>query len=379
VLKAAKEAANSEIPENAKEEILNRPEDKDLLRRLASESVVLLKNENSILPFDKRRPVVVIGPNAKTAAYAGGGSSSLPPYYTVTPFEGILNKCGDVRFSQGAYAHKALPLLGDQLRTSDGKPGFEFRAYDKSFGARDRKMLEMLHLTKSEMFLVDYKIPEYNGTALFIDIVGTFVVDEDGSYEFGLIVQGKGQLFINGDILIDNTHNQKRGTAFFGGGTIEEIGSVDLCQGQSYVVTIRFSNEGTDVNFGTGGLRVGCCKRIDPAKAIEEAAKSASKADQVVLFMGLNGDWESEGFDRPDMDLPEHNDELIERVLNANPNAVVVIQSGTPVTMPWAPKAKTIVQAWYGGNETGNGIADVLFGDVNPVSGDLKIFKLCSY
>lgn len=67
------------------------------------------------------------------------------------------------------------------------------------------------------------------------------------------------------------------------------------------------------------------------------------------------------------MDLPPHTDILISKVLRVRPDTVVVIQSGTPVTMPWADQARAMVQMWYGGNETGNGIADVLFGDVNPV------------
>lgn len=68
------------------------------------------------------------------------------------------------------------------------------------------------------------------------------------------------------------------------------------------------------------------------------------------------------------MDLPPHSDELISRVLAANPNTVVVLQSGTPVAMPWLSQCKALLHAWYGGNETGNGIGDVLFGAVNPVS-----------
>lgn len=72
------------------------------------------------------------------------------------------------------------------------------------------------------------------------------------------------------------------------------------------------------------------------------------------------------------MDLPGYADDLIHAVADANPNTVVVIQSGTPVTMPWVNKVSGIVQAWYGGNETGNAIADVLYGDVNP-SGKLPL------
>lgn len=66
------------------------------------------------------------------------------------------------------------------------------------------------------------------------------------------------------------------------------------------------------------------------------------------------------------MDLPGHLDELITRVSAANPQTVLVMQSGTPVTMPWLSSVPAVVQAWYGGNETGNAIADVIFGDVNP-------------
>jgi beta-glucosidase len=86
----------------------------------------------------------------------------------------------------------------------------------------------------------------------------------------------------------------------------------------------------------------------------------------------LNADWESEGYDRSHMDLPPYSDELVKRVCAANTKTVVVIQSGTPVTMPWASQCNALVQAWYGGNETGNAIADVLFGAVNP-SGKLPL------
>ena len=75
-----------------------------------------------------------------------------------------------------------------------------------------------------------------------------------------------------------------------------------------------------------------------------------------------------EGQDRADMMLPPQSDELINRVLDVRPDAVIVTQSGTPVGMPWAEKASAMVHMWYGGNEGGTGLADVLFGDVNPVS-----------
>src|SRR5271168_4163820 len=72
------------------------------------------------------------------------------------------------------------------------------------------------------------------------------------------------------------------------------------------------------------------------------------------------------------MDLPGHMDDLISAVAKANSNTAVVMQSGTPVSMPWIDEIPALIQAWYGGNETGNAIADVLFGDVNP-SGKLPL------
>ncbi|KAL4936040.1 glycosyl hydrolase family 3 C-terminal domain-containing protein, partial [Aspergillus oleicola] len=119
-------------------------------------------------------------------------------------------------------------------------------------------------------------------------------------------------------------------------------------------------------------FRFGAARRTTPAELLNKAVDVAKKVDQVVVFAGLTSEWETEGYDRPDMDLPPGSDELISAVLDANPNAAIVIQSGTPVTMPWVSKSKALLQAWFGGNECGNGVADVLYGNVNP-SGKLPL------
>jgi len=98
----------------------------------------------------------------------------------------------------------------------------------------------------------------------------------------------------------------------------------------------------------------------------------AKESDATILVVGLNHDWESEGFDRKDLELPGLINRLVSEVLHADPNTVVVNQSGTPVTMPWVDDAPTLLQAFYGGNELGNGLADVIFGKVNP-SGKLAL------
>lgn len=376
VLNLVKLAAKSGVAEGAIEKGLNRPEDQSFLRRVAAESIVLLKNDHHVLPFKKDKRVAVIGPNAKMATFAGGGSACLTPYYKVTPFTGISSKCDKVSFAEGPRALKFLPLLGSQIRTPDGKPGFTFRAYDKPPTATDRQLLDELHLTSSDMFIADYQVSHYDSSILYVDIDGVFTPEEDGRYDFGLTVQGTGMLYFDGKLLIDNSTNQRPGTAFFGCGTMEETASVTLEKGKSYPLHAEFGTAAASQGFGKGGLRLGCCKYVDTAEAIRQAAKLASEVEQVVVVAGLNSEWEGESFDRPTMDLPTGSDELIQAVLAANPNAAIVIQSGAPVTMKWANQAKAIVQAWYGGNETGNGIADVLFGDVNP-SGKLSVSFPC--
>ena len=85
-----------------------------------------------------------------------------------------------------------------------------------------------------------------------------------------------------------------------------------------------------------------------------------------VLFVGLNGEWDTEGMDRPNLDLPGRQNELIRRIAAANPNTIVVLQSGGPVLMPWLDEVAAVLQAWYPGQEVGNAIADVLLGKAEP-------------
>ena len=91
-----------------------------------------------------------------------------------------------------------------------------------------------------------------------------------------------------------------------------------------------------------------------------------------IVVIGTNSEWESEAYDRDTISLPPGTDELVRSILAATPDAVIVNQSGMPVALPWLDSASTIVQAFFGGNEVGNGIADVLFGKVNP-SGKLPV------
>lgn len=373
VLNLVNEAVECGIPESAPETTIDTPEARAFMRKVAANSVVLMKNQNNILPFDKNKPVLVIGPNSKVASYAGGGSASVTASYTVTPYEGVCNASNaEVAWTQGVYSHRALPDFGPMLRTPEGKQGFLFRAYNEPPSVADRECIEMRTMRKSESHLSDYKNDKLKGEEWYATIVSTFTPEESGLYDFGVVVIGSGRLFIDEELVVDNTHDQKQGTLFFGMGTEEVIGSKELVAGQTYNVRFEFGSTPTgDLKVANnaeknGAFRMGCAKRIEYDISIKQAMEMASKYEQVVCFAGLNGEWESENIDREHMDLPAGSDDLIKAVLAGNPNAAICIQSGMPVTMPWADDTKALLWASFGGNEIGNGIADVLYGNVNP-------------
>ncbi len=105
---------------------------------------------------------------------------------------------------------------------------------------------------------------------------------------------------------------------------------------------------------------------IPDEKLIEEAKEVAKRANVVVIFAGLPERYESEGYDRPHMKMPESHNKLIEEIAQINHNLVVVLSNGSPIEMPWIEKPKAILETYLGGQAWGGAVADVLFGVANP-------------
>lgn len=284
---------------------------------------------------------------------------------------------GGAEFAQGAYGFKMLPQLGKEL-TIDSKPGFTLRFFNGPLTSTKRTLLEERHLDNYDIFFLDYDHPDLN-PIWYAEAEGNFTAPHSGTHDFDLCVQGTGRLYIDDKLLISNVENQRPGPTFLGSGTLEEVGAKELIAGPTYHMTVQWGCAKTStrkppgtVDFVHGGLQFGSCIRLDLQEAIEAAVRLASSVDQIVICAGLGPEWESAGDDRQSMDLPPNSDELISRVLDANLKTAIVVQSGTPVTLPWAHKAKAILHAWDGGNKAGNVISDVLFGEVNP-SGKLPL------
>jgi beta-glucosidase len=185
-------------------------------------------------------------------------------------------------------------------------------------------------------------------------LTGTFTPPETGTYTFGLTSFGMSRLFIDGEQLIDNSEAPTPRD--------EQTAEIEMRAGQPYHVRIEYHWEG-ESQWRT--VRLGCTlpTSSDP---IGDAVALAEKSDVAIVFAGLTDEWESEGVDRADMELCGDQVELIERVASVNPNTVVVLNTGSPITMNWLDRVAAVVQAWYPGQEVGSAVADVLFGDVNP-------------
>ncbi|TFL02721.1 glycoside hydrolase family 3 protein [Pterulicium gracile] len=373
-------AIDSNIPFNAPEAGIDTQELRSLLRRTAADSIVLLKNDDAILPITTPKRIAVIGPNARLAYTSGGGAASLLESWTVSPLQGITQaakKIGaEVKYTLGTRGVKVLPLLDANLSVDkvlgewwNKKPSDDFFS--------DRAGVE---LPEAEWSTRSQTTRNWCIDGVDADIVQpmsyqrwtfTFIPDTSGDWLFGAFTAGFGLVFFDGHLIIDHYNNAQIGPNFMGKATEEERALVkNLQAGKEYKVEVRGT---ADIPFfqgdnfaPKGGFRLGGECVVDEEEEMEKAVRLARDSDVTVVVVGLNQDWESEGWDRDDLTLPLRTNELVSRILKADPRAVIINQSGTPVEMPWANDAKAILQAFYGGNELGNGIADVVFGKVNP-------------
>ncbi|KAI8939907.1 hypothetical protein NX059_003637 [Plenodomus lindquistii] len=353
------------------EQSIDNVETRDLILQAGIEALTLLKNENNVLPIRNARKIAMIGPNVKRAIASGGGSAGLKPYYNVTPWQGIQNRFdGEVTFAQGCDSSKWLPLASPYC-TSNNASGVRLEYYR---GDRFKGQPAVVqHKAGTDLWLWDSApmelLPDYS-----FKVKTTLTPKSTGNHSFSFASVGPGRMFIDGELFIDNWDWTQEGEAMFSASE-DVLKSIYLEEGKAVEILIESTNEVRPASkvsvigrrHDYGGCRIGY-QEEDKIDRLQEAADVAREADVAILVVGLDAEWESEGYDRQTMDLPKDGsqDRLIETVLAANPRTVIVNQSGTPITMPWAHKAPAILQAWYQGQEAGNALADVLLGNSSP-------------
>uniref|UniRef100_A0A0D2YAD9 Probable beta-glucosidase I n=1 Tax=Fusarium oxysporum (strain Fo5176) TaxID=660025 RepID=A0A0D2YAD9_FUSOF len=298
-------------------------------------------------------------------------------------FQGISDQLpsnANVYFEPGVFGHVLLPYFtGDHVTDENGLPGVSISFFNEPESAwQTRKPFDQQSIPDTTYQLMDYDHPERGGT-FYMSMTAYYKPDVEGTYEFGLASYGVSRLYIDEHLVIDNATSQTHAGMFFGHGSREERGTYDMKAGKTYRLRVEAGSASTSITTGGsfipipgGACRLGGCLKLDPEEGIRRAVTVAKKCKHTFVIVGLNADFEKEGKDRESMSLPPHVDDLVSAVLKAQPNAIVVTQAGNPIEIPWRHKAKTILHSWYGGNEAGNAVADVVFGKVNP-SGKLPI------
>jgi beta-glucosidase len=281
--------------------------------QVAEAGTTLLKNTGGTLPLSATNggAIAVIGPSASVSpTYAGGGSAYVLPSATVSPLQGIRAAAGSgtsVVYTQGLPADTALPAIPSADLT-----------------------------------------PAYAPTPFGGSYTGTLTAPQTGTYVLALTnpcgCYTPTYLTLNGTQILDNPSTPPVSTYSV---------AVNLTAGTTY--TLAISGDSSQLLWGTPSAL---------APGITAAVKAAKTAQTAVVV--VSDDTESEATDRPSLNLPSAQDELIEAVAAANPHTVVVVNAGAPIAMPWLNQVASVVDAWYPGQTSGTSLGGVLFGQTDP-------------
>ena len=353
---------------------VTRDDENDLaiLRRASSAGMVLLQNKENTLPLRAAalKSVAVLGPNAETANIMGGGSAHVTPTRVSHPLDALVNRLQplgiDVQHSAGCNINKKLPEL-DMRNLSD---------------------VRMDYFNDVEQMDNPSAVPDMTGTTGVFRLLwtgdplgrrepnisfgarmsATFTPHVSGEWSFSLESVAAARILINGVVILDNA-DAPSGGSFFGMGKPETIVKhvVEAEKEYSLVVEVRH----TPIGSALSGVNIGAMAPID-ADQMGEAIDLAAKCDVSIVVVGTNDDWESEGWDREDIDLPGKQDILIHEVAKVSKRTIVVINAGSPVAMPWLHEVDAVLYTWFAGQEMGDALVDLLLGDVEP-SGRLPV------
>ncbi|WP_242202164.1 glycoside hydrolase family 3 protein [Aestuariivivens insulae] len=331
---------------------------RQIAKKAAQESIVLLKNQANTLPLNKNlKSLAVIGVDAVEARLGGYSGPGNNP---VSILEGIKNKVGqscNINYSPGCgrtstdfvtvpsenffhmeNAVKKSGLKGEYFNniTFEGTPALTRTDPKIDFNWT-------LYSPNQELINYDYYSVRWNGT---------LVAPKTGHFKIGLKSNDGYRLYINGELLIDNWKKQ----------TFQQITTdYEFVKDREYNIKLEFFET-------TGDVRMKLIWNLGVEnnwqKDIQEAVDVAKNNDFSIIVVGIE---EGEANDRASLSLPGHQEELIKKVVATGKPCAVVLVGGSAITMNrWIHEVPAILDVWYPGDEGGNAVADVLFGDYNP-------------
>ncbi len=362
-------------------------------REIAGKGIVLLKNAGGLLPLSSHqvRSVAIIGGDADHNI-TGGGSSLVKPTYLVSMLEGIRRRVGEgvrVEYAEGVDPASAVdllpgpPLVPSSILTPAGS-GPQVHGLHAEYWTNthfegepglvrtDRQVALNLGFFNYSIFNASaLRTPEEFNNAISVRWTGSLTAPATGEYTLSLTHLGTARLFLNGRLLIEDA-GITMGT---------QSVTLHLVAGQPYALRIDYAADRPEQYTPVPGelsiaavigskVRLGWEHPQDAIPpAMQEAAALAGRSDVAVVIVR---DYRNEHADLPSLTLSNEQDLLVQMVVAANPRTIVAVASGGPVLLPWLEQVPAVLETWYGGQEQGNALADVLFGDINP-SGKLPV------
>ncbi|MFJ9906265.1 beta-glucosidase [Streptomyces sp. NPDC101152] len=350
--------------ESAEPAVTELPETVDgeaLAREIARRSFVLVRNENEALPL---RPgtVALIGAAARDARVLGGGSATVFPDRIVSPLDGLTAALAE---SSLTYVVGADP--NTELAVAD--KGFDLRAVCRDAAGN---VIGTRGAPNGQIQWMGSDLPDgvTHADLHSVELTGTFTPRDSGPHTFGVKGTGSFTLTVAGTTYYDDVQLPADSSdpfeAFFGAPVPRA--QAELTAGEpvevslTHVVTVPEAAPFKVVAFALAHQE----PQRDADELIAEAVEAARAADTAVVVVATTDRVESEGFDREDLALPGRQDDLVRAVAAANPNTVVVVNSGSPVELPWRDEVAAVLLSWFPGQEGGAALADVLTGAYEP-------------
>lgn len=330
--------------------VVNSPEHQRLCLQAATEGIVLLKNAGGVLPLNDRtiHSVACIGPGAVDWEIGAAGSPRVTPFYSVSALDGIRKRAGkaiQVNYSTGARDGAPVPASALQF---EGKPGL--RA--EYFSNRNLAGTPVVVRTDPQIQFdwSDHSpAPGLSPSDYSVRWTGTLVAPVSGKYKFILTADDGCRLYLDGQLRIDHWVDSAANP---------QTAELELAAGQPHQLRVEYFQHGGQAVARLDWTRLGAAPYAD-------AVEAAQKAEVALVLVTTKGT-EGEGADRHSMSLPAGQDDLIRAVAAANKNTIVVLNNGAPVLMPWLDQVAGVVETWFPGQEGGNALAAILFGDRNP-------------
>jgi beta-glucosidase len=348
------------------EKELDSVEHRALARRLANESMVLLKNDGTLPLKQGKLKIALVGPLADQTRYLLGNYNGTPTY-TVSVLEGLRAEFPEaqIKFVPGTQFLRADgdPVPAAAFTNAEGQPGLQVEfATGQVFGGTPT-VLSSGTATKVDLKAEDIPEKAKGKYPSRVEWSGFLNPPETSAYSIGVRFRGGFAM-----VQVDG----KPVTSGWGGDGVQaKVGRVHLEQGKKVPIKVTYSKN----NAGPVSLQL-IWSKYDP-KPSAEAIAAAKDADVVIAVLGITSELEGEempvdeegfkGGDRTSIDLPKPEEELLKAVTAAGKPVVLVLASGSALAVNWANEhVNAILESWYAGQEGGAAIAETLSGRNNP-------------